>query len=268
MSISKKVDFVVILEVKHANPNGDPLNGNRPRMDYDGIGEISDVCIKRKIRDRFLENGENILVRPKDPLKSIKNRVDSVLDLSLPEADIVKQACSTWIDTRAFGQLMAYSGNKKGESAVSIGIKGCVSLSPAYSLEPINVSSTQIVKSVNGQGDDDSKGSDTMGMKHTVDHGIYVFSGAVNHQLSTKTGFSDEDVAKFKEVLPKMFENDASSARPEGSMGVLKVLWWEHNCAAGDCSSKKIIDNTIINSDGTYIFKKDLGVPFEEIEGF
>src|SRR5580692_4719802 len=79
-SLTTKIDLAVILRVKHANPNGDPLNGNRPRTDYNGLGEISDVCIKRKLRDRLMEADQDILIqsddRKKDDAKSIRDRAE------------------------------------------------------------------------------------------------------------------------------------------------------------------------------------------------
>lgn len=116
----------------------------------------------------------------------------------------------------------------------------------AFSLSRISVTSTQITKSVSGDGDGSERTSDTMGMKHRVDRGIYVFYGSMNPRLSVKTGFSDSDAAEIKAVLPGLFENDASSARPEGSVEVLKVIWWEHNCASGQCSSAKVHRSAIV----------------------
>ena len=77
-------------------------------------------------------------------------------------------------------------------------------------------------------------------MKHRVDFGLYVCKGSINHQLAEKTGFSEEDAEKIKEALCSLFMNDASSARPEGSMEVCKVYWWKHNCLAGQYSSAKV----------------------------
>jgi len=115
------------------------------------------------------------------------------------------------------------------------------------------------------------KGSDTMGMKHRVDKGIYVFYGSMNPQLATKTGFSDEDAMAIKDVLPKLFENDASSARPEGSMEVLKMVWWNHNCPHGQYSSAKVHRSFSVNSDGSLDSEKldslD-GLKPEIIDGF
>jgi CRISPR-associated protein Csd2 len=79
-----------------------------------------------------------------------------------------------------------------------------------------------------------------MGMKHRVDHGLYVFYGSMNPQLATKTGFSDKDAQAVKKGLLHLFENDASSARPEGSMEVVKLFWWEHNCPSGQYPSAKV----------------------------
>lgn len=252
MKLSKKVDFAVIFKVVNANPNGDPLNGNRPRTTYEGLGELSDVCIKRKIRNRLMEAQHGIFVQSDDNkidgFPSLRARADATLSGIKSSDEIAKKACATWLDVRAFGQLFAYKAAAKGkgtESAgddkgVSIGIRGPVSLQSAFSVSPVSVTSTQITKSVSGEGDGSKRGSDTMGMKHRVDRGVYAFFGSMNPQLSVKTGFNDADAKAIKAVLPRLFENDASSARPEGSMEVLKVVWWEHNCASGECSSAKV----------------------------
>lgn len=258
-SLSKKIDFAVVVSVKHANPNGDPLNGNRPRVNYDGTGEISDVCIKRKIRNRLMDAGHDIFVQSddnkKDDFKSLKDRADKVLGNAVKdEKKLREEACKKWIDVRTFGQVFAFKGGgkKKGraneadeetsDKGVSVGIRGPVSIHPAFSVAPVNdkVTSIQITKSVSGEGDGSKRGSDTMGMKHRVDHGVYIFYGSMNPQLASLTGFSDEDAKAIKDVLQKLFENDASSARPEGSMEVLKVFWWEQNGPAGKYPSAKV----------------------------
>lgn len=256
MSLTNKIDFAVVFKVVNANPNGDPLNGNRPRTIYEGNGEVSDVCIKRKLRNRLMEAGKAIFVQSDDNKidghGSLKSRADSVLTGIKGTDEIAKKACETWFDVRAFGQLFAFkaTGGKKGKAkegeesgedkGVSIGIRGPVSVQSAFSIAPVSLTSTQITKSVSSEGDGTKRGSDTMGMKHRVDRGIYTFYGSMNPQLAVKTGFGDDDAAAIKAVLPRLFENDASSARPEGSMEVLKVVWWQHNCASGQCSSAKV----------------------------
>ncbi|MGN7384507.1 MULTISPECIES: type I-C CRISPR-associated protein Cas7/Csd2 [unclassified Paenibacillus] len=247
--LDRKIDFAVVLTVRNANPNGDPLNGNRPRQNYDGHGEISDVCIKRKIRNRLQDMGESILVqsdeRRDDGYRSIKDRVDGNEELQKYAKGKTKDnilyskiACESWMDVRSFGQVFAFSG-----SEVSIGIRGPVSIHTAVSLEPIDISTMQITKSVNSTTntkDPDKKTSDTMGLKHRVDYGVYVFYGSINPQLAEKTGFTYEDAEKIKQALITLFANDTSSARPDGSMEVNKVYWWEHNSKLGQYSSAKV----------------------------
>ena len=268
MSLTNKIDFAVVFKVKNANPNGDPLNGNRPRVNFDQIGEVSDVCIKRKIRDRLQETGIPIFVQSDDKridgYRSLKSRAEGELDKTLPEDKFRVAACNKWFDVRAFGQLFAYGGKKNKKKSeetsqdkgVSIGIRGPVSIHPAFSIDRISISSEQIVKSVNAQGDDGKPSPDRMGMKHRVDKGNYVFYGSMNPQLATKTGFSNEDALAIKKVLPKLFENDASSARPEGSMEVDKVVWWQHNCPHGQYSSAKVHRSLVVSLGRFHRYRK------------
>lgn len=279
MPLTNKIDFAVIFTVKNANPNGDPLNGNRPRTTLEGIGELSDVCIKRKIRDRLMDLGENIFVQSddkrKDEFLTLKDRAVPVLDSKKTKEEKAKAACDTWYDVRAFGQVFAFKTKGKEEkgSGVSIGIRGPVSIHPAFSTDVVNITSSQITKSVSSEGDGSKKSSDTMGMKHRVDKGTYVFYGSISPQLASLTGFSDEDAETLKELLPRIFEGDASSARPEGSMEVYKVIWWKHNSPAGQCSSAKVHNSLEIQEqNGEIIINeeklKSTGVHFDEIAGF
>ena len=302
-SLTNKIDFAVVLSVKNANPNGDPLNGNRPRVNYDGIGEISDVCIKRKIRNRLMEVKEGKEYKYQVFVQSDDNRLDDCRSLreraekELPkdaisdEKKLREEACKKWIDVRAFGQVFAFKGagkkknkNKEGEKeaddkGISVGIRGPVSIHPAFSVLPVNdkVTSLQITKSVSGEGDGSKRGSDTMGMKHRVDHGLYVFYGSMNPQLATKTGFSDNDAKTIKDVLQKLFENDVSSARPDGTMEIVKLFWWAHNRPTGQYPSAKVHRTLIVkpkkaepNCANDYDCKtEDLpGLTPEEINGF
>ncbi|MCI5222446.1 MAG: type I-C CRISPR-associated protein Cas7/Csd2 [Candidatus Electrothrix sp. AR4] len=279
MSLENKIDFAVILSVKHANPNGDPLNGNRPRVDYEGYGEITDVCLKRKIRDRLLDRKQAIFVqsdeRKIDGMPSLKARAesdafglgkDAFLRKKTSPDEAAKLACAKWLDVRTFGQLFAFKGSKN--DGVSIPIRGPVSIQSAFSVEPVSVTSTQITKSVSGEGDGTKKSSDTMGMKHRVDRAVYVTYGSMNPQLSERTGFTNDDAENIKAVLPKLFEGDASSARPEGSMAIEKVIWWQHNCKSGQYSSAKVHRTLKVHSDGTFELENLDGLEPEIIEGF
>ena len=257
-----KIDFEVLVSVKYANPNGDPLSGNRPRTDYDDIGEISDVCIKRKIRNRMMDLGYPVFVQPSDRTTdgflSLKDRMDSMCGKKDDDATIVKKMCNHWLDVRTFGQVIALgsengkgkgkgkgknNGDQKEEESTtgkSIPVRGPVSIQFGISVSPVEVKSFQITKSVNNEANDGKRGSDTMGRKNLVKFGLYVIRGAINPSLAARTGFSWDDAQVLKECLRTLFVNDSSSARPEGSMEVRRLYWWEHDCPSGQYSSAKV----------------------------
>lgn len=250
--LNHKIDFSVIITATNANPNGDPLNGNRPREAFDGCGEISDVCIKRKIRNRLQDMGEKIFVQSDDrcddrcgslKIRAEKNEKLKSLGKNPNRDDYAKIACEEWIDVRSFGQVFAFSdGDKKKGEGISVPIRGPVSIQIAHSVSPIEINELKISSSVNNKKDVNTEGLDKnrLGDKSVVTFGMYVINGSINCQLAEKTGFSDEDAEKIKEALCTLFENDASSARPEGSMEVCRVYWWEHDCKTPKCSSAKI----------------------------
>lgn len=244
-TLSKKIDFAILISVENANPNGDPLCGNRPREDYDGYGEISDVCLKRKIRNRLIDMNESVFVQSNDhrvdSYKSLKTRAEGCEELKkasngkdTDQDKFARIACEQWMDVRSFGQVFAFKGDK-----VSVGVRGPVTISIAKSVSPVDIISMQIVKSVNSE-DKTERASDTMGMKHRVAFGLYLAKGSINCQLAEKTGFSDADAEKIKEAMRTLLENDASSARPEGSMEVCALYWWEQEGKTPKYSSAKV----------------------------
>ena len=121
-TLKGKIDFTLFVSVHNANPNGDPLNGNRPRLNLDGYGEISDVCIKRKIRTRFQDLGQRVFVQPDDRsddgFNSLKDRAEGcerlkneIAKKKKVDRDLcMKIACEEWIDVRSFGQVFAFKG--------------------------------------------------------------------------------------------------------------------------------------------------------------
>lgn len=275
-TLQNKIDFAVIISASNANPNGDPLNGNRPRENFEGCGEISDVCLKRKIRNRLQDMGEKIFVQSDDrcddgcdslltraknseALKKVTNGKQTDRD------EYAKAACAEWIDVRSFGQVFAFKGD-----TVSVGVRGPVTIQQAVSVDPVDIVSMQITKSVNGESGKEGKSADTMGTKHRVEFGLYVAKGSINCQLAEKTGFTEEDAEKIKEALKTLFENDCSSARPEGSMEVCRLYWWKHDCKTPKNSSAKVHRSLKIKlKDGVDKARSfaDYDVTLDELDG-
>lgn len=257
MVLKNKIDFALVIVAEMCNPNADPLNMKRPRMDYDGYGEISSVCIKRKIRNRLQDMGEKIFVQADDRIddgyKSLLARAKGCKELESEikkkkSADIdicTKIACREWIDVRSFGQVLAFQGEN-----VSLGIRGPVSIGFARSIEPIDIMEIQITRSTNTI-EKDGKDSATMGKSYIIQKGVYVAYGSIFPKLAEKTGFTEEDAELIKEALKTLFENDASFRRPSGSMSNT-LYWWKHKSKYGPCSSGKLFHSLKITPQKEY----------------
>ena len=279
--LKKKIDFMAVVTVENANPNGDPLNGNRPRQDFENYGLITPVCIKRKLRNRLQDMGRRILVqqddRSDDGYTNLSDRLDSVpgfdalsKDKKQTAEDAIPILCQTFEDVRAFGTVVAM---KK----TSIGIRGPVTIQMGKSVSPVDVESMQITKSVSNEPGE-KRGSDTMGMTHVIPFGIYLVKGSINPILSEKTGLTEQDVADIKEALRTMFVNDESAARPAGSMTVYRLFWWEQDADNIHYSTRQLMDTVRIQMKDPDAVPKSIGdydltvtplpdVPMEEIEG-
>lgn len=275
--LQNKIDFVLIFSATNANPNGDPLGGNRPRTTGDGLGEVSDVCLKRKIRNRLQDSGKNLFVqtdeRCDDRAKSLSDRFNTYLKSLTKEerkdkSIVFAKVCEKWFDVRTFGQVFAF---KKGDGVdeVSLGVRGPVTIQSAFSNAPVVVESIQITKSVNSETTaDNKKSSDTMGMKHRVaGKAIYITYGSISPQLAERTGFSVEDAEAIKNALATLFEADESSARPSGSMEVIKLFWFEHNSKGGQYSSAKVHRSVFVDENGNVTRTSLDGLAPEIIEG-
>lgn len=275
MIMQNKIDFALIIGVNNANPNGDPLVGNRPRTTSDGLGEITDVCLKRKIRNRLQEMGADIFVQSNENVTdgeaSLSDRYNKFL-ATMPKTeqkDKVKcgnAVCEKWLDVRAFGQVFAFK-KKDDTDEVSLGVRGPVTIQSAFSVEPVDIESIQITKSVNSETTKDGKkSSDTMGMKHRVKKAVYITYGSISPQLAEKTGFSEDDAELIKAALLKILDNDESSARPSGSMEVLKFIWWKHNSKSGQYSSAKVHRSLHVEPNGEYVLMPLDGLAVEELD--
>lgn len=248
--LNNRIDFSVIIKVKDANPNGDPSANNRPRQ-MGNLGHITGVCLKRKIRNRWMMENESVFVQSDnnctDFLPSLKARLESnehgigLFTQELKELEkkhkkdgtfpmrakkmLTEMVCKKWIDTRAFGTTLAF---KSSDIATSHGIKGPVTIQECYSIEPVEIVRTGITKSVSSESDGDKKGSDTMGERMVVREGVYVAHGSICVHQAQQTGFTEEDAEKLKNALSTLFYGDYSSARPAGSMVVKGVVWVKH----------------------------------------
>lgn len=291
--IDHKVDFTVVIGVKNANPNGDPLDGNRPRVAVDGYGEISDVAIKRKIRNRWQDAGLPVLIQMQERVTDGRMNIRDRLKASEEVAEVIKKdpkktpdwkqqiikaATDSWIDVRAFGQVLPFSNKlKDGLEGVSISMRGPVTIQAATSVKPVMVKEEQITKSINLEPGD-GKGSDTMGTKSMVPFNVYTFNGSINAEQAARTGFSEEDAQQLKEALRTLFVNDSSAARPEGSMAVLKLVWWTHSSKLGKLAPYKVHEATTVDFDEDAKKFSDVrvtvndpqiqGLEVEEIDGY
>ncbi len=234
-----KVDFMGLISVTHANPNGDPLCGGRPRTDSDGFGIITDVCLKRKLRNRLAEMGEPIFVSPPEQSKdSLEHRASAIRTAS--KEDFADAACRRWFDVRAFGQVFATSGRRG-----CVNIRGPVSIQHAFSADPIVIEELPITRCINGKTAS-GRGSDTLGFRPYVRYGLYVLKGSICAGQAAKTGFSEQDCMRLRNALMSIFLSDASSARPAGSMVLERLYWWNHHSFIGDVPSSALFDTVQI----------------------
>ena len=259
--LKNKIDFKLIISVRNANPNGDPADNGRPRMNWDGYGEISPVCLKRKIRNRLCDMGENILIKKDeqndDGYKSIDARVASVPELDKLKKkpkDFTRRASEIWTDVRYFGHVFLLNP--------PIGVTGPVSLQTAVSVEPIDVLRVESA----GKFPRGVRKKKTMNWySQYITSGIYVVNGGINCKRAEETGFCYNDAQMLKKCLVSLFQNDESNARPAGSMAVEKLYWWEHNCEDGQYTPAKVFRSVNVLPAGEYPYYTTQHTPLDEL---
>ena len=230
MAITNRYDFIMLFDVENGNPNGDPDAGNTPRMDAEtGYGYITDVCLKRKIRNfvelaKEGESGYNILVKPD---KALNTRFAEAYDAEQLErgkkgkkADDVKKArdymCRNYFDVRAFGAVMSTGDNPCGI------VRGPVQITFARSLSQINIEDVTITRQARTTEDRQETGGTEMGRKSIIPYALYRAEGYISAALAQKvTGLSDDDVELLWDAIVNVFENDHSAAR--GKMCMRKL---------------------------------------------
>lgn len=262
--IRNRYDFVILFDVENGNPNGDPDAGNMPRVDPEtGYGLVTDVCLKRKIRN-YVETlkedapGYRIYIKDGVPLNRSDNEAIAALGIdgdlkaakkSTPDIDrkLRDWMCQNFFDIRTFGAVMTTF--VKG--ALNCGqVRGPVQLGFARSVDPIVPQEVTITRvAITTEADAEKKGTE-MGRKHIVPYGLYRAEGFVSENLARKTtGFSDEDLQLLWQAILNMFENDHSAAR--GKMAVRELIIFKHDSELGNAPSYKLFDAvTVARKDG------------------
>jgi CRISPR-associated protein Csd2 len=264
MSLQHRFDFILVFDVQDGNPNGDPDAGNLPRIDPEtGHGLVTDVCLKRKVRNYVLLNknaakGFDIFVKEKAVLNRLIDNAysDCQIDLDTTPTNAAdgakrkekgvgqgsevdqarKKMCEAYYDVRTFGAVMS-TGANAGQ------VRGPVQFTFSRSIDPIvplEHSITRMAVATEEEAEKQSGDNRTMGRKATVPYGIYVCRGFVSPSLANQTGFGEDDLALLWEALEKMFENDRSAAR--GLMSTRKLFVFQHDSLLGNARAADLFD--------------------------
>ena len=278
--IKNRYDFVILFDVENGNPNGDPDAGNMPRVDPEtGLGLVTDVCLKRKIRnyvEMAKEDSAGYRIYIKDQVPLNRNDAEALEYLGIdkdlkaakkndPEIDIKIRdwMCANFYDIRTFGAVMTTF--VKG--ALNCGqVRGPVQLGFARSIDPIVPQEVTITRvAITTEADAEKKGTE-MGRKYIVPYGLYRAEGFVSANLARKsTGFSEDDLQLLWQTILNMFENDHSAAR--GKMAVRELIVFKHASELGNAPSYKLFDAVhIARKDGVEISRSynDYAVTVEE----
>lgn len=255
-AIKNRYEFVILFDVENGNPNGDPDAGNMPRIDPEtGYGLVTDVCLKRKIRnyvETVKEDGAGYKIYIKDNVPLIRSDKEACKHLGVDPANL-KEAkkkdtaldekirdfmCSNFFDIRTFGAVMTTF--VKG--ALNCGqVRGPVQLGFARSIDPIMPQEVTITRvAITTEADAEKKGTE-MGRKYIVPYGLYRAEGYISANLARKTtGFSDEDLELLWQAILNMFEHDHSAAR--GKMAVRELIVFKHDSELGNAPAYKLFD--------------------------
>lgn len=252
MTIQNRYEFVYFFDVTNGNPNGDPDAGNMPRLDPESSrGLVTDVCLKRKIRNYIEITEENqpgydIYVKEKSILNLQNKKAYDALGIK-PESkklpkdeakarELTQWMCANFFDVRTFGAVMTTEVNS-GQ------VRGPVQIAFAQSIDPIiplEVSITRMAVTSEKESEKQDGGNRTMGRKYIVPYGLYRAHGFISAKLAEKTGFSDADVEKTWQALSNMFEHDRSAAR--GEMTARKLIVFKHTDALGNQAAHQLFD--------------------------
>lgn len=282
--IKNRIDFLYFIDVKNGNPNGDPDAGNMPRIDTEtGHGIISDVCLKRKVRnyvqtkayfEKNMGTGYDIFITEGAVLDSLVNSVDAENNVPAKneqnnegekESEKVKNKkkvktflCETYYDIRSFGQVIATTGK-------SDRVRGPIQFDFAESVDqifprPISITRMAVTKEKETTEKDDKsseKNNQTMGRKYIVPYGLYVCHGFISANLAQQTGFSEKDLQLFFDALKNMFDVDRSAAR--SLMSAQKLIVFKHDSILGNAPANKLFDLVKIKKMSNVVVPRSFG---------
>ena len=241
--MNNRYDFLFLFDCQDANPNGDPDAGNLPRIDVEtGQGLVTDVCLKRKIRNFVAQTSDNRIYfvegavhnnQHKEAYEAIGEKPDKKVKATVKDA-AREWMCKHYYDVRTFGAVMSTDVNC-GQ------VRGPVQVSFARSIDPV-VTSEHAITRTSVTNEKDIEKERTMGRKFTVPYGLYLAKGFVNPFLAEQTGFDDDDLELLFTALENAFQFDQSAARPAGSMNPQALLVFKHDNALGKAPSQKLFD--------------------------
>lgn len=262
-NLKNRIDFVYIFDVQNGNPNGDPDAANAPRVDAEDMhGIITDVCLKRKVRNYVqtkvaedekneYQEGYDIFVKDKavldalvekiydyESVKIIKDKDKKTEEVKKKE-EAKKLLCKNYFDIRTFGQVIATPGKQDQ-------VRGPIQLTFARSVDeitprPLSITRCAVQKEEKNSDTDDVRQKErTMGRKNIVPYGLYVCYGFISANLAKQTGFSEEDLELFWDALKNMFDVDRSAAR--GLMSAQKLIVFKHDSVLGNAPANKLFD--------------------------
>lgn len=265
-AIANRYEFVLLYDVENGNPNGDPDAGNMPRMDPEtGHGIVTDVCIKRKIRN-YVETrclgkpGFDIYVRQDTILNQQDQRgleaVQDVKEKNEKSTGFREKMCETFFDIRAFGAVMTTAAKDKTLSNVAGQVRGPIQIAFGRSVEPIaprEITITRVAITTEEKG---ATASTEMGRKSIVPYGLYLQEGYISANLArTITGFSNADLEVFWDALLHMFDDDRSAAR--GKMALRALIVFRHDSPLGNAHAHKLFSRVnVTRRNGVAIPRK------------
>jgi len=244
--MKNRYDFVLVFDVQDGNPNGDPDAGNLPRVDAEsGQGIVTDVCLKRKVRNYVQMKGIDIFIKEKAVLNTLIDEALAQPSIEKKEKGDKTEAARQWMcgkyyDIRTFGDVMS-TGKNAGQ------VRGPVQMTFARSVDQVVTLEHSITRmAVATEAEAEKQGGDnrTMGRKNTIPYGVYVAHGFVSAHLASQTGFSEDDLKLLWEALVNMFEHDRSAAR--GLMSTRKLVIFKHDSALGNAPAHALFERVKI----------------------